>query len=181
MLQGKLKTHKRYIVYRAYCIVMVIVWNAIGLWEFTEGISKKTAPQYIPLLIPFMLPALFMVFSWAVFPWDYSIFGRYERTPFPSGEPILKYRSSWGKISWFHASIPFFTWSVYTSGLCIAIFGVGKVFIPVENIVELKSGFIRGYKLRHNCPELRNPVTLPNKRVFEAIQDILKRHGKHFA
>jgi len=92
------------------------------------------------------------------------------------GDPVLTKRGSWGKISWFHASIPFFSWSVYRSGVGISIFGVGKVFIPADNIIDMASGFFKGYKLRHNSPELRNPVTLPSKKVYEALEDILKRH-----
>jgi hypothetical protein len=175
MEQFILKDNRNFIFYRAYCLITAVVWTVVGFWQFAQAVSKQQPPDIMLFLIPFVIPAIFMVFSWAIFPWDYSIFGRYKRKSFPNEEPIYTKSASWGKIAWFHASIPFFSWRVYRLGLGISVFGVGKVFIPVSNIEDLESGFIKGYKLRHNSPELRNPVTLPNKKIFEAVQEILKR------
>jgi hypothetical protein len=69
MTQTRLKDDKRYLFYRAYCLTFAILWNAVGLWEFSHAASNQKSPEYMLYLIPFVIPALYMVFSWAVFPW----------------------------------------------------------------------------------------------------------------
>jgi hypothetical protein len=130
------------------------------------------------LIFLVMLPVPFMLGNLVMFPFEFSIFGPYERTPFPKEKPILKQSWSWGGVSWFYITLPIIIWRVYASGIGISILGVSKVFIPVGNIVQLQSNFIRGYKLWHSSPDLRNPVTLPNETVFKAVQDIMSRDGK---
>ena len=170
MPEPTLKSHRLYWFYRLYCVAAIVGWNAAGFWDFAHEFKP---PTYMPSMVPIFLPALFMVFNWSVFPFKFSVFGVYKRTPFPEGEPLLRVSGSWGKIGWFRATVPFFTWSVYASGVGISILGVGKVFIPVECITELRSGRWWGRcKLLHDSPEVRSPVALP-KEVFEAAQRIM--------
>ena len=172
MMQARLKAGKKYVFCRVYCLIAVVAWNFFGIFG-----ASKTPPYVMVFLMPvfmvIIVPAIFMVINWGVFPWQYSTFGQYERTSLPQGPPIFENGGSWGKIALVHASMPFFTWSVYPSGLGISILGIGKVFLPIEQITELKSGFL-GCKLRHTSPELRNPVTLP-KKVFEAVLELKTR------
>ena len=46
---------------------------------------------------------------------------------------------------------------------------MGRVFIPAEHIVELKAGRFGGYTLRHDSPEIRNPVCFRDAQLFDAI------------
>lgn len=173
-MQERIKSHKRYIFYRVYCIIAIAVWNIVGFWMMFH----KMTPQYILPMIPLILPAIFLVFDFAISPFKFSVFGMYEKTSFPQEGPLFTQKYSWGQIGWFHASIPFFSWYVFPSGLGISIVGSGKTFIQIDNIVAVRKYFLQGYKLTHNSPELRNPVILPTKRVFEALQDVAQRHGR---
>lgn len=177
MPQDKLKMHKNYIFYRLYGILAILVWNAACLWEFTRGFPHGP-PKYIFMVLPIMLPAMFMGFNLSVFPLKFSVFGPYERTSFPNEPSIIEKRASSGRISWFHASIPFFTWIVFPSGLGIKIFGVGSGFIPVEQMTQLQQKFLQGYELKHNSAEIRSPIVLPSKDIFEAVQVIMRRYGR---
>jgi hypothetical protein len=72
-----------------------------------------------------------------VFPFEFSMFGPCERTLFPDEVPVVRQSWSFGRISWFSGRAPVFTWVVYPSGIGISVFGIGKVFVPVECIVDL--------------------------------------------
>lgn len=181
MPRPRLKQHKLYLLYRIYCVGAIIAWNATALlWGLSQAATPRDTPNYLSealpflLMIPIILPALFMACNLAVFPFEFSVFGPYERTPFPNEVPILKQSWLGGRVSWFSGGAPIFTWVIYASGIGISILGIGKVFIPVDCIVELRPGLI-GYTLRHNSPELRNPVTLPTYDLFEAVQGIMRR------
>jgi len=119
-----------------------------------------------------------MVMSLFVFAFEFSIFGPLERSPFPNEKPVLKENGTWGQIGLFRGTFPFFSWHVFPSGLGISIFGIGKVFIPAEQIKGLSEEtglkFFKGrYILKHSSPELLNPVYLPNSRLFEALKVFL--------
>lgn len=174
MRQEKTKSHLRYIFYRAYCIIVIGMWNVFGFWMLLH----KTTPEPLLKMVPLILPAIFLLESIAIFPFKFSVFGRYERTPLPQEKPLLIQKYSWGQIKWFHASPPFFNWYVYPSGLGISIIGCGKFFILTEDIVSIEKYFLQGYKLIHNSPEVRNPIIFPGKRIFEALQDAAKSRGR---
>ncbi|MFC1870874.1 hypothetical protein ACFLYF_00505 [Chloroflexota bacterium] len=129
------------------------------------------------ILTPFFVAGVFMIIGLFVFPFDFGIFGPLERTMFPDGEPILKIRGSSGKIGAFRASFPLFTWYVYHSGLGISILGFGKVFIPKEQKKSLSeqkglSSRMGRYKLTHNSPEIYDPVSFSDDRLFQTLEGI---------
>jgi hypothetical protein len=180
MSSQRLKRHRRYYLYRIYPFVALIVWLTIGLWGFPPSTTPAYTPNYLHettssfVIFLTFLPAPFMLGNLMVFPFEFSMFGPYERTLFADEVPIVRQSWSFGRISWFSGRAPVFTWIVYPSGIGIAVFGIGKVFVPVECIVDLRPNS-RGYILRHNSPELRNPVTIPAREVFEAVQVIISR------
>lgn len=175
--QPRLKTHRRYHFYRAWCLFFAVLWNVVGFCEFFGMAGRHQPPVIMPLLFPLMFPTVFMALSWGAFPWDYSLFGRYERTPLPAEAPLYVKPASWGKIGWMNASVPFFTWRVYRTGLGIAVFGIGKVFVPLAHIRTLEEGsFFRSPKLSHDWPELRSPVVMP-KPVFAALREAAEKYG----
>jgi len=91
---------KKHLWYRAYAAVVLLAWNAFGLWAW----GREGREQYVLFLLPFMIPALFMVFNLMAFRFPYSVFGTLERTPPPS-EPILESVSSTsGMIGLLHAT-----------------------------------------------------------------------------
>lgn len=169
MFKENRKEHKWYWFFRIYCFVVIVVWN---VYFFTQMENSKPS-VYLPFLFPVLIPAIFMLFSIFVFPWKYSLFGEFERTKFPEETPILHNPCSYGKIAFFHGTIPFFSWTVFPSGLGISILGVGKVFIPARNIQKLESGFFLSYVLTHNCPEVYNPIYV-SKGVYDALRDITR-------
>lgn len=178
MSSPKLKRHKRYLFYRVYCLGTIVTWNATALlWgcsqSATRGYTQNYLKEGLPLLlmIPITLPALFLLSNLRAFPFQFSVFGPYERTPLPNEEPILKQSWLGGRVGWAYGGI---AWKVYTSGIGVSILGAGKAFIPVEHIVGLHPGFW-GYILQHNSLELRNPVIIPTHEVFEAAQNIMSR------
>jgi hypothetical protein len=183
MSKPRVKQHKRYLLYRAYCIgAIVFTYGAPLAWGCSTAMTPRNTTvclsEVAPLLliIPISLPALFLLSNLRAFPFDYSVFGPYERTPFPNGTPILQQSSLGGRVGWAYGGI---TWCVYPSGIGVSVFCAGRAFVPVENIIELRSGFLSGRVLRHNSPELRNPLVLPSDELFEAIQDVVTLHSRY--
>ncbi len=111
--ESRQKPDRRYLWYRGFAAVIVVAWNAVGLWAW----GKEDREPYFAMLVPLMLPALFMVFNLMAFKFRYSVFGPLERTPAPS-EPVLEQVSATsGMIGLLHATWPFFSWELYPSGL----------------------------------------------------------------
>jgi len=80
----------------------------------------------------------------------------------------------------FRATVPFFNWYIYSSGLGISILGIGKAFIPTEYIKKLDEdggSFFSGsrYQLLHNSPEVRGPVSIPDKTVYEKLRSVITK------
>jgi len=116
----------------------------------------------------FGLPVI-MIIVWMLTPlkwfkFNYTIFGRYYRTPAPEYEEPQKF-SDWEAVFWQLAQWE--TFLVYPSGLEFRVLGIGKGFVPLGTIVRLgKSGW--GYGVVHSSPEIRNPLFVP-KSVFNAL------------
>ena len=171
------KKSKRYLFNFVYCVVVVAIWNYVGI--FVLAFEKNNNDlDYIPfIMMPFVIPAIFMVFNLAVFPFKYGCFGKYERTPSPNEKPIYAIASTSGRIGIFQGTMPFFSYKVFSSGFEISILGVGKAFIFFHDFKEIKGGFL-GYKIKHKSPEVRNTIALPNKEIFEVVK---KQHEKNLS
>ncbi len=149
----------------------MVLWNAVGLWEFVT--MDAGPPTYLPWLVPVVIPALFMVFSVLAFPFRYSVFGAYRRTSHPQEIPVLVKRDLWGRIAWLHATIPFFSWFVYPSGLGVRLLGVGSAFIPVEHIKRVWRAGLLGWTVHHDWPEIRSPLVVPVRAITEKMREVV--------
>jgi hypothetical protein len=161
MKEGNLKPGKQYIFYRAYCLVVVVIWNISIFWEICQG-GSMSAP-YVFLLLLFGVPAIVMTSSVFAFPWEYSIFGRYQRTMPPEESPILTKRFVGTQIRWLQTP---FTISLYSSGIGLSIFGIGKAFIPLEYVTDIRKSIFWRCTLHHCWPEVRSPLKFSSKEIY---------------
>lgn len=157
-----------------YCIVALFVWPIGAVWMILNGYMEYVT-SYALVAVPLALIAMLMMLSLAISPLKYSIFGPYERTPFPNEVPLLE-RSTGGRIALAQISGPLVKYAVYPSGLGISILGTGKTFIPTHAITVIKPHFLNSYKLEHNSPELRNPVIFNNRELYEALRKLCGMH-----
>ena len=180
------KSHQRYILYRIY-VALILIAEFFFAFLWMTSIAANGEPSGLQtigffVLFPFFGVAVFMVMSAFVFPFEYSILGDLERTPFPNEQPILKIGKTWGQIGYFRGTIPFFSWYVYPSGLGISILGIGKVFIPTECIKSLNedggSFFSTSrYQIVHTSPEVNGPIYLPDKELFDILSTTVGKGG----
>jgi hypothetical protein len=183
MLKQK-KSHSRYIFYRYYIAVVylaVIIWGIFWILSFAAD-REPTIAQVIGfgVLFPCFAVAVFILMSIFVFPFNYSVLGSLERTPFPNEKPILKVTGTWGQIGVFRGTMPFFSWYIFPSGLGISILGIGKAFIPVKQMKSLNRTsnlMIWGspYEVTHTSREINEPIYLPEKNLFEALKDLYNK------
>ncbi len=177
MSKPRRKSHKWYLFFRVYTLVVIVGWLALGLGSAIE----QAFPLYPLVSMPFFVSALWMLLSLAAFPFAYSVFGSYERTPFPEGKPLVVRKTVRGGVGLkLGGGMLAYVWSVYPSGLGIHVRWCGKVFIPVEHICSVKPDttlfqMMTGYKLIHDSPDVRNPVGISSRRVVREIERILAR------
>lgn len=143
-------------------------------------------PKFFISLIPFLLPALFMIFNLCAFPLKYSVFEPYKRNPLPRKKPKYEKIGGFlgGAIGWLYANGFFIKWFIYDSGLGISFLGVGSAFIPKDKIKDLRRpATLRErlltlflpqsfYVVEHDSDEIRNPIILPND-VAEKLREII--------
>jgi len=168
MIPEQLKSNNRYIFYRIYCVIVILIW--IYVFAFI-GLNNQHL-KYFLLMALFSIPAWIMVtYNWATFPFKYSILGPNIRQPFPLEPPIFEERMGVASIG-FGSYTYTMKMYIFKSGLGISLFGSAKVFIPKNNIIslELKNS---QYRLIHNCPELRSPIWFFGTETFEKIEEIL--------
>jgi hypothetical protein len=158
-----------YLFFRCYCLAVLVFWNGYGLYElFTDRLEPSFT--YLELLV---IPAILLCFNLLAFPFRYSVFGAFKRTPWPDEPPLCSRRSTYGRVCLMSATVPFFNWHAFPSGLGFSIVGVGKGFIPYSHITGIKepSFFSAGFKLTHTWPEVRSPVVLSSKKVVEVARE----------
>jgi hypothetical protein len=180
-MPGQKKSHRRYVYYRFYVAAVFIGAIIFGIFWFISAAANRE-PSFgqvigFGLLFPCFAVAVFMLMNIFVFPFEYSILGNLEKTPFPSEQPLMKVTSTWGQIGAFRATMPFFNWYVFRSGLGISILGIGKVFIPIEQIKSLnetRNFAIWGspYEVTHISQEVNAPIYLPERNIFEALRNL---------
>jgi len=113
-----------------------------------------------------------MAFNLLVFRFPYSVFGTIERTAPPDERPLDQAKATRGWIGWFGALSPFFSWRLYRSGLGFSILGVGTGFVPLEDMTEFRKAPLGGGVVRHTCQEVRSPLWIPSRRLFEHLQEL---------
>ena len=177
MSKPRRKSHRWYLFFRVYTLVVIVGWLVLGLGSAIE----QAFPLYPLVSMPFFVSALWMLSSLAAFPFAYSVFGPYERTPFPDEKPLLVRETFRGSVGLkLGGGMLAYVWSVYPSGLGIHARWCGKVFIPVGRIRSVKPDtalfqMMTGYKLIHDSPDVRNPIGIPSTRVVKDIQRLLTK------
>ncbi|HEX7380321.1 MAG TPA: hypothetical protein VF278_24615, partial [Pirellulales bacterium] len=95
---------------------------------------------------------------------DYSVFGKYRRTPLPTQKPLYEVWLSYAIIGKVRTG-PLVTWQFYRHGIGVKVGGIGDVFLPLEEIdaIEIRARFLGLMsELTHHCPEVRGPIGVPN-------------------
>jgi hypothetical protein len=186
MLTRKQKTHHRYIFYRIFVVLAFMAMFIFTFYWMASFFTNAEPPKILAIgfaiVIPLFIVAIFMFMSVFVFGFEYSTLGNLERTPFPDEKPILKIDRTWGQIGLFRGTIPFFSWSVYPRGLGISILGMGKVFVPIEDIKELNMGegpytTVISNQIVHRCPEVNGPIYIPDNGIIEILRDAMAKQA----
>ncbi len=163
----RLKPHRRYLAYRVYAAVVAVGWNGVVLSQMVATHSSRPPPLMFAGA-PLLLPALIMLFSWAAFPWPYSIFGALERTPFPSEPATLMVGPTWARIGQLSLRGPMVVFTVLPSGVGLSIAGGARAFVPRASITGLTGGGF-GSSLAHVCAEVRSPIRFRSRELHDAI------------
>jgi hypothetical protein len=164
------KPHRRYLAYRALAVVSLVGWNALGfslLW------SQAGQPPVLLLAgVPLLLVGLALVFSWAAFPWPYSVFGPLERTPFPDEPATCTAVPMSTQIGLLRFGGPFVTFTVMPSGVGLCMTGGARVFVPAASITAVTAS-----TLEHTCPEVRSPIRFRSRALHDAIAAMGRERG----
>lgn len=170
---------KGYRLLRGY-VLGAIAWNVLWLsflrWEEVPPESLWVVVIAV-VLIAFSLPGVVLaagsLYTLFWLPFNYSLLGKYARTPFPKNEtPIGRYdvRARIGEMLWPRSRC---TLTVYPSGLGVSLI-LGDVFIPKDRILYVKYTALGFYLLEHSSPEIRSPIVFRSMDVYQALEDINK-------
>lgn len=115
-------------------------------------------------LAPLLAVTVFACFTAETFSFDYSVFGKYRRTPLPNEIPLDEIHFSYAIIGKVRTG-PQVTWQFHRHGIGVKVGGIGDVFLPLEEIdsIEIRGRFLGLMsELTHHCPEVRGPIGVPN-------------------
>ncbi len=157
--------------YRIYSITVALTWNAVLIPKMIGG-SKKLGSEIL-YLIPFLIPAIFLILSAAVFKFPYSAFGSLKRSQ-PSYDAIENASMVGGEIGHLRATAPFISWSVYTEGIGFSVIGIGSGFVPFSFVRNVDKRMFGGCTVEHTSPEVRSPLLIPSSRISAAIENLYK-------
>lgn len=114
-------------------------------------------------LSPFLAATIYAAFTVQAFSLDYSVFGKYRRTPFPNEVPLRIIPFSYAIIGKLRTG-PLVTWEIYRDGIGIKIASIGDVFLPLIEMdgIGLRAGFLGPRsEIFHHCPEVGYPILVP--------------------
>ncbi|HEY44511.1 MAG TPA: hypothetical protein G4O11_11075 [Anaerolineae bacterium] len=168
MQQARRKRHRRYLFYRAYCVTFALGWNVVGIWQF---VVMQNPPVVLLVLLPFVIPALFMLFNLMAWRFAFSVFGAYERSQAPAEPPLEQLRATSGAIGLLFGTSPFFTWTLYEGGIGVSVLGIGAGYVPLDRFVEVRISR-RGCTIRHNSSEVRSPLDLPPGKLSRHLNEL---------
>ena len=173
------KSNAAYLVWRVLWVMAFLSSQVLGLWQLVlmaKGNVKDATRLllYAPVMMVLLLPVVFMLFSVCVFTFNFSIFGKYMRTPWPEERPIAEHSHSSGRVKWVGGTIPFFTWVLFPSGLGFSIMFVGRGFIPLRCMSRIDKGAF-ACTLTHESEEVRSPVSFPHEDIYACLQERLNR------
>ena len=172
MQQANRKRHRRYLFYRAYCVTVAVAWNVAGFVLLTED---PHAGLVFFILVPVVIPAIFMLSNLMAFRFPFSVFGPLERTPAPPEPPLQQIRETWGAINFLLAAFPWCAWKLYQGGIAFSVFGIGTGYVPFDEFVQVEASRL-GPTIRHNSPEVRSPLHLPPGKLARHLHELWNEH-----
>jgi hypothetical protein len=159
--QNLRKPRWSYLFFRCYCLAVLLFWNGYGLYEL---LTDRLEPSFT-YLEPLVIPAILLCLNLLAFPFKYSVFGAFKRTPWPDEPPLCSRRSSEGRIFLMRGG---FKWYAFSSGLGFRIFGFVKGFIPYCHINSVRKRS-RWCVLDHSWPEVRRTVWISDKEICALV------------
>jgi hypothetical protein len=156
----------RYWFWRIYVpAVWLSMATVILHWMFTLDLSMM---PFLLFGMPFYALAIIAILNLFAFPFDYSIMGKYRRTPLPSELPLRTHMDLFWPGFAGRANLGFVVWLLYRHGIGIKTV-YGNAFIPLDEIdgLDLEQGFDQAFQrnrtstLYHHCPEVREPIYMP--------------------
>jgi hypothetical protein len=172
MHQPVLKKGKRYILYRWLVgIGFILCFSFFLLFLFSAVSASKLTFLFFLGAFICGTPLSVLCVSAIIFNLDYSVLGRFQRTPWPEDPPLETYRL---------VSAISRTWSdfmIFPSGLGINILLLGKVFIHREQMLSLvpaSFSTLWRHELDHNSTEFISPIRFNNKELYLSLQAMMK-------
>lgn len=130
------KEAKRYIVSRLIVLIVVPLWWLVIIWNLYRMILAEDGSGliFVILLVPGIIPAILLTLNLGAFPWPYSAFGRYMRTPLPSGRALAVV-----------ANVPITcgrtrceaTWHIFKDGIGVSIQLIGSAYLTRDEFLSL--------------------------------------------
>lgn len=163
------KKHSRWLVYLLLAglgIAAVFVIEAGILNVFAIGFPSLI--RILAVVVPAIVLLCFLLIvtvGTRIFPWRYSIFGPYERTPPPKGfQPHIRMSVD--------AYQPNYIWQVEVGHEGIALtmgrYLPTRAFLPASSITAIGPAAWRTYVLEHDSSEIDSPLIV-SQEVGEAI------------
>jgi hypothetical protein len=147
-----------------------IVGALIGLYAALE----KNTPLFFVAwfaLVPCMLFVLGTVLSVCAFPFNYSWLGRLLPSDPPlDWQPTMSLSSAIKIGNHFQGSIS--QWHIGGQGIQLVLWPLGKVFIPLAQIVSIRKQSGWWHAIEHASPEVRGPI-LVTGHLAEAVAKAL--------
>lgn len=115
-----------------------------------------------------------------VFPFKYSMFGPYRRTPLTTTRSIwsgtsrgavgsVRIAGSFGSPGSFARG----SWRVHPSGIVVTVDWVGTGFVHRDHFVSLTETHGGRWVLEHASPEMASPIAFYNKDLAAAVNSIM--------
>lgn len=138
-----------YILARLYCVGIVPL--VLLAWP-------NVPEAYAGLLPLACIPALLLALNLVWFPFNYSVFGSYERKRRPNSEAMIDSSGMAGV-----QKFPLISLALYPSGIEVSVLFMGSAFIPFEEIVTLSMVKHFGCIIEHKSREFRSSLHVSDR------------------
>lgn len=163
------KQHSRWLY---YSLALGLPWLSVlalelaalflGTWNFPAPLRGIVLAF---LLVPALVLVLGVVLGTRIFPWRYSVFGPWERTPPPKGfQPHVRL-----SVTPHHPNfIQHLNIGQEGMELTFNRLGTSRAFLPASSITSIGPATKWSYVVEHDSPEIESPL-LVSPEVGEAI------------
>lgn len=156
----RLKPPYVYWFWRVYCPV---VWLALVGLAFVAVIQQNER-LFAGMIayMPFFAVVVLAVLNFHAYPFEYSAFGKYRRTPLPLEQELAEIPFSWGYIGKLSTG-PGLKWTLFANGIGMQAYFLGAAFVPLDEIDAIVFDGFWTATIWHHCPEVRSPIKAPKK------------------